>query len=148
MELGVYEGDDLLLLAQQTPLPLDLEVDDCYDDHHTECESDLPTTAVDTPMPVQHDIIDSANPIPETASSALTAENLRVLESYSHAIESPMEGSNPPPNRSRVTTPYSRAWQLAGDSKVHRYWYRQHKSGSSESKSKAGCWELVSVASS
>jgi hypothetical protein len=154
VELGVYEGDDLLLLAQQTPLPLDLEVDDWYDDHHTECESNLPTTAIDSPMPVQHDIVsaDSANLIPETAldtaSSALTAENLRVLESYSQAVESPMEGSNTPSNRSRVTTPYSRAWQLAGDSKVHRYWYRQHKSGSPDSKSKVGCWELVSVASS
>jgi hypothetical protein len=139
VELGVYDGDDLLLLAQHTPLPLDLEVDNCYDDQHTECESNQPTTAVDTLMPVQRDIISAAgaNTIPETAldtaSSALTAENLRALESYSQSAGSPIKGSNP-----RVTTPYS----------IRRYWYRQHKSGSPESKPKVECWELVSVASS
>ena len=149
-ELGVYEGNDLLLLAQQTPLPLDLEV---YDNHNSECDPSSPATAVDTLMPTQPETIsaDAANPIHEialdTASSALTAENLRVLESYSQSAESPIEGNNTQWNTSRVTTPYARAWQLAGDSKL-RYWYRQRKSGSPDSKPEVGCWELVSVASS
>jgi hypothetical protein len=149
-ELGVYEGDDLLLLAQQTPLPLDLEV---YDNHNSECDPSSPATAVDTLMPTQSETIsaDAANPIHEivldNASSALTAENLRVLESYSQSAESPIEGNNTQWNTSRVTTPYARAWQLAGDSKL-RYWYRQRKSCSPDSKPKVGCWELVSVASS
>ena len=172
-ELGVCEEDDLLLLAQQTPLPLDPEVDNLRDGHYTECDSSSPTPVVDTPMIAQHDFIsandsnstpevaidtpmlgqhdvtsaDDANTIPEisldTASSESTAQHLPVLESYSQSAESTIGGNNTPATFTRVTTPHSRSWQLAGDNKV-RYWYRQHKSSSPEGKH---CWELVSVAS-
>jgi hypothetical protein len=151
-ELGVCEEDDLLLLAQQTPLPLDPEVDDMHDDHHTECDSSSPTKAVDTPMLAQHDTIsaDDASTFPEitldTAFSESTTQHLPVLESDSQLAESSIRGGNTPASFTRVKTPYGRSWQLAGDNKV-RYWYRQHKSGSPEGKHVMGCRELVNMAS-
>jgi hypothetical protein len=172
-ELRVCEEDDLLLLAQQTPLPLDSEVDEMHDSHYTECDPSSPPTVVDTLMLAEHDFIsvndsnstpedtldtprlaqhdfisaDDANTVSEitldAASSEPTAQNLPVLESYSQNAESTVGSSNTSTSFTRVTTPYSRSWQLAGDNKV-RYWYRQHKSGSPKGKH---CWELVSVAS-
>jgi hypothetical protein len=149
-ELEVCEEDDLLLLAQQTPLPLDPE--DMHDDHYTECDSSSPTKAVDSPMLAQHDTMsaDDANTSPEiildTALQGSTTQPLPVVESFSQSTEFTIEGGNTPASFTRVKTPYGRSWQLAGDNKV-RYWYRQHKSSSPEGKRVVGCWELVSMAS-
>jgi hypothetical protein len=148
-ELGLGEEDDLLLLAQQTPLPLDTEVD-MYDNNYTECDSSLSTTVVDTPMLAQQDTIsaDDANTSPEvTLDTALPEpimQALPVLESDSQPAEFTIEGGNTRASFVRVKN--GRSWQLAGDNKL-RYWYRQHKSGSPEGKHVVGCWELVNMAS-
>lgn len=152
-ELRMYEGDDMLLLAHQTPLPLDPEVDGVHDDRHAEGRTSPPTTADDTPMSAQqYDIFstEAANShlkiFLDTASSSTDSQHLSVLEREAQHAESTVEKGKLPHSQSpRVTKPYGPSLQPAGDNRV-RYWYKQHKSGSSNDKNEVGCWELISVA--
>jgi hypothetical protein len=148
-ELGLHEGDDLLLLAQQTLLPLDL--DDKYYDHHTERGLSLPTAAANTPA--QPDII-SADGTHTTLEATLdinpseSVTQLPVLGSDFQPAESPLKCSNRLPSQSsRVMNPYGPSSLLGGDTKV-RYWHRRHKEhkfDSPEGKPEIACWELASV---
>lgn len=133
------EADDFSLLAQQTPLPLDPEVDDGCDDYYSAFETSLPTMVIDVPMPVEDEIA-SAKTTLETSPGT---QHLPVFMNNPQSAESRIEGNKTQP--SRPTKPYGPSHQLAGDSKV-RYWYRKHTNASSEHKNELGCWELVSAA--
>jgi len=140
------EGDDLLVLAQQTPLPLDSEVDNMYNDHYSACETNQPQMATDAPMLVQDDTIpvNGTNATLETISSThLTPEFGNNPQPAKSTIEGNNTTSASPPSRPTKTPGPSS--QLTTDSKVH-YWYRQTKSGLLEGKNEVGCWELVSAA--
>lgn len=138
---GDEEGDDLLLLAQQTPLPLDPEVDNMYDDHYSERESSLPTMALDAPMPIQDDILTNT-----TLETTPTTQHPPALGNGHQPAESTIEDNDTTTSQpSRPTRPHGPSYQLTGDSNLI-YWYRQTRRGLFECRNEVGCWELVSAA--
>jgi len=149
-KLGMCEEGDLLLLAQQTPLPLD----DTRDNHYTESGSSPPTTVVDTLMLQDITSADNVNTTFEatldTATANLSTQPPLVLESDAQPAKSITKCSNRLPSQSpRVMNPYGPTSQLGigGGTKV-RYWYRQHKQhkfDSPKGQPEIGCWELVTV---